>query len=174
MWRWWALYTLYTLYTLRALLTLRALYTLRPLLARRPRRPFHPAHLAHHLFQIPARHARAHGCLLQPMILLNGGDALHLLLRGGFVYLSRHALEEWALHEAHCRIREAQGRPGAHFGRICQLRRLLEGNDAAETLGSFQRLHLFICKLSEDVRFQFGHAREGRYVQRPGVEGGGA
>jgi hypothetical protein len=102
------------------------------------------------------------------MILLNGGDALDLLLRGSFVYLSGHALEEWALHEAHCRIREAQGRAGAHFGGICQLSCFFEGNDAAEALGSFCGLHLLY------VRFQVGHAGEGRSVQRPGVEGGGA
>jgi hypothetical protein len=122
-----------------------ALVALWPWLARWPRRSWHallhPAHLTHNLLQVSPRHPRAHGGLLQIILLLHSRDPPHILLGHIGFNLVSHLLEERTPRQPQGRVIKRE--PGTfHIRKLSSLR---ECDLAPKAFRSLQGFHLYEC-----------------------------
>jgi hypothetical protein len=121
-----------------------ALVALWPWLARWPRRSrhalalLHPAHLTHNLLQVSPRHPRAHGGLLQIILLLHSRDPPHILLGHIGFNLVSHLLEERTPRQPQGRVIKRESGT-FHLRELSSLR---EGDLATKASRSLQGLHL--------------------------------
>jgi hypothetical protein len=124
---------------------LRSLVALWPWLARWPRKSrhalalLHPAHLTHNLLQVSPRHPRAHGGLLQIILLLHSRDPPHILLGHIGFNLVSHLLEERTPRQPQGRVLKRESGT-FHLRELSSLR---EGDLAPKAFWSLQGFHLY-------------------------------
>jgi hypothetical protein len=101
----------------------------------------HPAHLTHNLLQVSPGHPRAHGGLLQIILLLHSRYPPNILLGHIGFNLVSHLLEERTPRQPQGRVIKRE--PGTfHIRKLSSLR---ECDLAPKAFMSFEGFHLYEC-----------------------------